>query len=171
MTPLTAPPQPEKKISGCLIALLIVGSLVALSCAVGGFFVWRATQSEKGKMIFGAMGKGLDLLAKAKKAPGTAELRAAGCREAMVTDPREMLHAFEGVFDAGTTTPRDEGGMTLMVACEPGGERLECDRLAEIFVSAAKPDIGFNLIVSRAGSPDNKPDCAKKYDAAGKPTE
>lgn len=171
MNPAPAPPESAKKTSGCLIALLIVGSLVALSCMVGGFFVWRATQSEEGKKIFGAMGKGLDVIAKAQKAPGTAELRAAGCREAMVTDAREMLHVFDGFVDAGEIPLNDEKGDLLFVTCEPAGDPLDCDRLAEIYVKVAKPDIGFTVIVSSKKSRQQEPDCAKRYDAAGKPVE
>jgi hypothetical protein len=171
MNPAPATPEPAKKTSGCLIALLIVGGVVALSCMIGGFFVWRATQSEEGKKIFGAMGKGLDVIAKAKKAPGTPELRAAGCRDAMVTDAREVLHVFDGFVDAGEVPLNDEKSDLLFITCEPAGDPLDCDRLAEIYVKAAKPDVGFTVIVSSPKSVDKEPDCSRRYDAAGKPVE
>ena len=138
---------------------------------VGGFFVWRASQSEEGRKIFGAMGKGLDVIAKARKAPGTAELRAAGCRDAMVTDAREMLHVFDGFVDAGELPLDDEKGDLLFITCEPAGDPLDCDRLAETYVSAAKPNVGFTVIVSPQKSRNNEPDCTGRYDAAGKRTE
>src|SRR5947209_2544858 len=80
----------QKKMSGCVLALLIAGGLLALTCLIGGAVAWRATQSETGKKLFSVMGKGIEMAQKGMNAPGAAELRAAGCPQAMVLDMSTM---------------------------------------------------------------------------------
>src|SRR3954453_14536718 len=109
-----APAAAPKKMSGCLIALMVFGALLSVSCLVGGFVVWRATQSDTGKKVFAAMGKGMEIAAKGMNAPGAAELREAGCPQAMVMDPGDVVEIVGEFFDAGVDKLKDKDKLHQM---------------------------------------------------------
>ena len=75
MTPQPTAPAPKKKMSGCLIALLIVGGLAGLVCIGSAIAVWMAARSDAGKKIVSAIDQGVKLAQDGMNAPGAAELR------------------------------------------------------------------------------------------------
>jgi len=158
-------PAPEKKkLSGCVVALLVVGAVLGLLCLAGGVLTWRAANSDPGRAIMGAFRDG----ARGAQAPGAAELRAAGCREASVFDNPDMIAAFSDLLDGGHV-PRNVGDSPLLALCQGFivDTMPECDELAQVFVQAAHPAVSFTISVRHKG--DSHPLCQRQYDRDGEP--
>lgn len=141
-------PPPKKGMSGCVIALLIVGGLGALFALIIGIFAWRAT-----KTLTAAATEGLN-------APGTAELRAAGCDAAVVMDMAKISSLFEaGVGNASES---------VIVSCSvsPGKTGPKCDDLAKTYTKAVgSPRGNFVVIVQPQGG--GNPTCKRAYGPTG----
>ncbi len=104
---------------------------------------------KTGSLIGETMRMGLE----ATKAPGTAELRAAGCPEAMVMDLRRMVALVKELeADGGQAKvqlPEEEWQKTLVVCQYPqAGETLGCDVVARTFGAAVpSPPSEFGVVV------------------------
>lgn len=97
-----APAAPKKKSgSGCVIALAIVGGLGLLAVVGIGVGVYAFSQSKEGKAIFGTIGDMTEIMSEAQNAPGTKEVRALGCDQAMALDFEKMERVISQRFDAG----------------------------------------------------------------------
>ena len=159
---------PKKSGSGCLIALGVIGGILLLFCLIGGVAMWRASQNPETKKIFTAMGKGVQMATKGINAPGTEELRKAGCRQAIVISP-EDLNDMVGIFvDGGlpASAAGDEfGGPMVMCQGNAFDSLPDCDTAAAVYVKAVAPKTGFTVTVKTSGK--TKDDCAQKYDASG----
>ena len=165
----TAPPAaPPKKIvsRGCLVALLVVGGLAGLACLVGGLALWRASKDPDVQKVLGALGKGADLVLKGAKAPGAAELRAAGCEQALVLPLDEML-ALASEFVDGGDQEDAEMGMAITCTTKADVGAPTCRGLAKIYVKAAAPTKPF--MVSVQSMAESKSLCDVTFDASGEP--
>jgi hypothetical protein len=142
------PPPPKKGMNGCLLAALIVGGVCILIAAVVGIFVWKAA-----KVITAAAEEGLN-------APGTAELRAAGCDAAVIMD----MSKISSLFDAGTTS----AGESVIVSCSvvAGKTAPKCDDLAKTYVKAVGGSRG-NFLVQVTPQSGGAPMCKKVYSSSG----
>src|SRR5688572_6699798 len=88
--PPTAPVAARKR-SGCVTALYIflaLGGVTVITLVVAGWLFYR---SDTGQKLVGVAREGLALSQEALKAPGTSELRAAGCTQAMVMPMDRMF--------------------------------------------------------------------------------
>ena len=144
-------PPPQKKGKGCLIAALIVGGIALLLLVGVGIFFWWAAKTV-GKVAVEGM-----------NAPGTAEMRAAGCDVAMVMD---MAKVSPTLFDGGHST---DGSPDIMVECTVSAGRTppSCDDVAQAYVKGAGPARDeFSAEVQIQGK--NQPSCEKYYDSSGK---
>jgi hypothetical protein len=166
MTP-QQPVAPKKKMSGCLIALLIVGGLAGLVCIGSAVAVWMAARSETGKKVFSAIDQGVKLAQEGVNAPGAAELRAAGCPEALVMDMKAAMAIADTFIDGGLE--EDDELDYLSVTCSaPAGSTAQlptCDELAPIYAKAAPSERSFVVEVRRQGK--KKPECSKQYSGDG----
>lgn len=159
-------PPPKKGMSGCLIAVMVLAGLVVVGVIVVAIGAWQVMSSPEGKKIARVIGEGSKMAEEARTAPGTKELRAAGCREAMVFDPARMGDLMREFTDGGppkgdpTKEPR-------LVVCQVGalGSAPTCDKLAATYVSAAQPTTPFHITVQVQGG--SKPKCAQVYTQAG----
>jgi hypothetical protein len=162
-----APQAPKKKMSGCVIALLVVGALAGLVCIGSGIAVWMAARSEAGQKIISAVDQGVKLAKDGMNAPGAAELRAAGCPEAMVMDMKAAMAIADSFIDGGLE--KDKELDYLSVTCSaPAGSRRKlptCDELAPVYAKAAPSERNFVVEVRREG--DQKPQCNKAYSGDG----
>jgi hypothetical protein len=162
---MAAAPPPKKSGSGCWIALAVVGFLFVAGVAVVGFVVWRISQDPDVKKVVGVVKEGAKLISDAQNAPGTKELRAAGCEQAMVFDVDQLMNLAKE-FDAGTADrPKDVPGW-LVVCNVKRGSDVSCDDLAEEYVDAAETEDGFAVMVNEQGK--NQPGCSNRYDENGK---
>jgi hypothetical protein len=150
--------------SGCVLGLVIAGGICLLFGLIGGFVVWRFATSERGKKIVSAVASGAQIAADAQSAPGTAEIRALGCRTAMVMDTQKIAE-LAAQFDAGVHTD----GARLIVSCDAASPSKppSCDDVAATYVKAVgRAAAPFDVAV-RAGGKD---ECGASFDVDGKPT-
>jgi hypothetical protein len=135
--------------NGCLLAALIVGGITVVVAAIAGIFIYKAARA-----ITEVAQEGLN-------APGSAELRAAGCDAAVVMD----LSKISSLFDAGGA-PGGAPGVVVSCAVSPGKKAPTCDDLAKTYVKAAgAPRSDFIVQVQPQGG--SKPDCKKVYSPKG----
>lgn len=175
MTPQPIPPAPPSNQAkpsgcsrGCLIALLVVGAVMAVIVVISGLVIWRAASSEEGKKVLAAMGKGVSLASKGINGPGAQEVREAGCPEAFVLDMADMRELI-GIFvnDAGTKG-LPETGPAVMVMCQGFGELPDCDELAKVYAPVkGRPPGEFAILVQTKHA--KSPLCSRRYADDGTP--
>ena len=166
--PQAPPPggQTSKKSgwSGCLIAALVVLGLLLLAGGVAAWSAWRWATQGSGKKVFGVVGEAMRASEEALKAPGTRELRAAGCRQAVVVDLSTLLKMGE---DLGARTERKRGSAELMVYCTVGEDGSGCDQVAAVYVKAlgGRAAHDFVATVGREGRKETV--CSRHYSETG----
>lgn len=170
------PIEPPKR-SGCIVALYVLFGAGLFLLVAGGIAVWVFLQSEQGQKIVEVASQGLEWMTEASQAPGTAELREAGCDVALVS---EMSRAFELVM---TLVPDEEqksevlekmgaaGNLQeqLLVMCtlpRLGLGEPDCSKFARTYSEAvpAGPETMF-LLVMRQGA--DAPSCQGIYSTDG----
>lgn len=155
---------PKKKTSGLTILLIIIGGLLLVMGLVIGVVVYKVMSNPKGRAIVSLMGESIKLSQKAQKAPGTKELRASGCKQALVFDFQEIERLMHALEDASTSAQPSPYGEMVMCSLQPWDDaQLECDALAKTYVGAvgsrSRP---FVLSVQRSGK--SKPECSVLYE-------
>jgi len=152
-------PPPKKGMSGCLIAFLVVLGLFIVGGGVAAFFVWKYF----GKPI-AAMA---EVVKDGQNAPGTKELRAAGCKDASAMDAKKLYTVLKDFADqlGGDTKNMQEPDSPTIVLCtlKPSKE-MTCDEVAETYTSAASPKDKFSVLVQKGKSQE----CSGLYDSSGK---
>jgi hypothetical protein len=163
------PPNAQQKSSTGKIVLLILavlGGLALICCIVSAVAANQAMKDPNVRKGFAAAGKGLKMAEKGMTAPGTDELRKAGCSQSMVIDMSDAMEIIDMFADAGDKTlPDDLGGMVICQGNMFDKLPTDCDQLARTYVAAAHPTKGFALMVQKQG--DNKPLCQNSYSADG----
>jgi hypothetical protein len=144
------PPPKKKGMSGCLIAALVVGGiglLFVIAIVVIAVIVGR---------------KFVGLAAEGMNAPGAAEIRAAGCDMAMVTDLSKVSSLFG--LDAG---PAASNTPMAIVVCQVSANKTapSCKDIAATYVQAVPPHTPFTVRVQTQGR--SQEDCQEMYDATG----
>jgi hypothetical protein len=87
---MTAPPKKKGVSTGCLVLL---GFVAFFFLAVGGvvlFLVYKVSSDKDVQNVMGAIGDAAEMAMEAQQAPGTDELRALGCEQAMAIDMSKM---------------------------------------------------------------------------------
>ena len=149
-----------------MIAVLVVVGLVVVSGVVFGIIVWRVATSEEGKKLVNAVSSGAQLAAEAQNAPGTAELRALGCQQAMVMDAQKIGDIVGQFGDAGAL----KSGPHLVVTCDAGNaaKAPTCDQVASTYAHAVGGRAASSFEVTVDARHDKTANCAVAYDAEGK---
>ena len=166
--PQAPPPPPKKGLSGCLIAVLIFAGLVFVGLLFIGYGAYKVYSSPEGQKLAKVVGESAKLAEEARKAPGTAELRKAGCQEAMVMDPARMAELMAD-FDDGGAKAMGKLDQQKLVICQVGAlvsPKPACDTLARTYVDATHPTEAFHVTVQVQGG--HQPVCEKVYEADGK---
>ncbi len=149
-----------------LIILGVLGGL-ALLCCIGFMIAGKQMMKDPNfKKGINALGKGMKMAEKGMTAPGTDQLRKAGCTQAMALDLADAMEIVEMFADAGEKGPPEDMG--IMVICQGNVfDKLpsDCGALAKIYADAAHPTKGFALMVQKQG--DQKPICQNTYEADG----
>lgn len=162
---LAGPLQPNpKKGRGCVIILAIVMGLFTLVVVGSAIVLGLFATSDAGKGTFKAISDGTKVAAKGLKAPGTPELRALGCEQAMVVPMKDFAPVLADLDAAGADAVPNE----LLVTCQVGafGTIPTCDKVASTYVNAVgRADGDFYVTVTRQGS--GHPECEQTYDANG----
>lgn len=167
--PVPVPPSPPTKSSnskGCLIALGVAFALFSVMCLIGTFFVWRAANTEEGKKIVSVIGKGAAVGMKGLNAPGTPELRDAGCRQAIVIATSDIADIANMFVDGGVAKvgPAEDEAFVL---CQGNvfDSLPDCDEVARVYAKAAHPKKPFMVAVQQQGAKKSK--CQGRYDTQG----
>jgi hypothetical protein len=167
--PHPQPPAPKKGLSGCLIAILVFVGLVFVGLIFVGYGAYKVYSSPEGQKLAKVVGEGAKLAEEARKAPGTTELRKAGCQEAMVMDPARMAELM-AEFDDGGAKEMGKLENQKLVICQVGAlvsTKPACDTLARTYVDATHPTEPFHVTVQVQGG--HQPVCEKVYEPDGKP--
>lgn len=157
MSSVPQPPGERASRSGCLIALYVMLGLGAFVLVAGAIAVWLFLRSETGQRLTETVSSGIALTREATTAPGTAELRAAGCSQAMVIPTARMLELFgqelpEADPDADTF---NEATVVLCQRATDDAGAPDCADVARIYGDAV-PDAPprFGVVVQGAGRGD-----------------
>lgn len=164
-----APLPPKKKgiSTGCIVAIVVVLLFFGSIGAVVLFIGYRVSQDKDVQNVFGAIGDVAAIAAEAQTAPGTNELRALGCMQAMALDPAKMMKIAGRFADAGappaSTTPPD---FERMVMCQVNvlGTAPSCDDAAKAYVRGASPRGKFMMSVQQSNKHTT---CSGVYSPAG----
>ena len=157
-----------------LYALLAVGLFVVVA---GGIASWLFLQTEQGQKVMEVVKQSAEWITEASQAPGTVELRSAGCEMALVS---EMSRAVDLLM---ALVPDEEQERELLEQMESAGnlrERLlvictlprnspdepDCGGLARTYGEAvpSAPE-SFFLVAIRQG--DDTPRCQSIYSTDG----
>ncbi len=147
-------PPPKKKgmSTGCLIALLAIVVFLGSIAAVAIYIGYTISNNKDVQNVMGALGDVAQIALEAQNAPGTAQLRAIGCEQAMALDPIKMQKLGEKFLDGGPTPPANLPAnleVERIVMCQVGafGTPPTCDNAAKAYISGASPRKNFMLSV------------------------
>lgn len=126
------------------------------------------SQNKDAQNIFGAMTDGAEIIIEAQSAPGTDELRALGCEQALAMDPAKIAKIINRFADAGVPPmPAGGGGFEKMVMCQMSAYATPptCDDVARSYIKGASPRGNFYVQVQQQHH--NSPACSGMYTPAG----
>lgn len=165
--PMAPPPAKKKGIStGCWIALaavlLFFGSVAGVMLYIG----YQVSQNKDVQNVMGTLGDVAGIAIEAQNAPGTAELRAIGCQQAMAMDPVRMQKIAQRFMDQDAgLPPLPAPDVERIVMCEASafGAAPTCDDAARAYVRGASPRKNFMLMVQQ----NKKTGCDGLYSPSG----
>jgi hypothetical protein len=143
-----------------LYVLLALGGLGVLTC--GGLLFFLARNPAVQEFV--------ETIAGSQSAPGTQQLRDAGCALAQVFDFESAL-ALLSEFDAAKVGEADALLNMTMVQCvlaKTDSSGLGCDEVAKIY-SSAVPEPPDRFLVQVMVQPSSQADCRVVYGADGTP--
>lgn len=162
------PPPPQKKgMSGCMVAFIVVSVVGFVTALVVGIGLYLVLTSNAGKTAIKLVGEGTKLAQKGLNAPGTAELRALGCEQAIVLDMKDVGDMMNDILDAGLP---DSGVEGLIVTCtlpSRGGAAISCDDVARTYVTANGGTASAEFVVTVKRQNDSRELCESTYDTSG----
>jgi hypothetical protein len=170
--------EPASSRKGCLIilyAMAAAGLLVlvggALFLLVAGVGMVSLGSSERGQEIVKGIVETTELALEATTAPGTDELRAAGCDQAMVTTVGGMMGAISTFVPEQDrdTIDIESHGDEVYVMCQIslfGTADLDCPGVARIYGAAVTEPPG-RFVVMIDDQRDKERRCLGYYDAEG----
>lgn len=149
-------PGAVKKRPGCLTALYVLFGIGAILLVVGGIATWIFLQTETGEKWMAAAREGAQWAVEASQAPGTQDLRDAGCEVAMVTRLDDMIGFMSQILpeEAVKKLTGTELGSETLVLCQvslfTGNEG--CADYARVYGAAVPdPPARFIMMVREQG--------------------
>jgi len=161
--PGTPDPRKAGARKGCII-LAIASGVIALLCA--GAITWMgytvATDPDLSRAAR-AVGAGVDLAHKAMTAPGTGELRRAGCEQAMALSPEDLARFLEAI-EPDAAPAAEQMDMPVVTCNLSVWSSLSCEEVARIYAGAVTP-APPQMAVQVAGTAGTR--CTGVYDPSG----
>jgi len=166
--------MPKRKRSGLLVLVYVLAAAGGLVILVGGIILVitgiKAALffgSEDGQRMVEGIKETVEIAKEAQDAPGTEELRAAGCDTASVMNLGDMMGAvsnFVGEEDKKELEEIAESQMTMVICQVSFGsaDPIECDELARIYGSAV-PDAPDEFMVQSQKAGRVKDHCVGVY--------
>jgi hypothetical protein len=137
------PPQAARKRPAYLIVIYVVLGLVGFFLVTGGIGIWLFLRSETGQKIVSTVGKSVTLMQQAATAPGTQELRAGGCSNAMVLPMGKMAEIVRGLsedaardLESSSKLPGDGTVVMCQVNVASASNAPSCAEVARIYAAA-----------------------------------
>ncbi len=171
--------ETESSRKGCLIILYAMAAAGLLALVGGGALLLAAgaglvglTSTERGQDIVRGIAETTELAMEASSAPGTDELRAAGCSQALVSTVGAMVGVVSAFVPEDDREDLDLGahGDEVYVMCQltPFDDvHLDCAEVARTYGAAvSEPPERFVVMVDDLRSDDG--DCLGYYDAEGR---
>lgn len=159
--PDPAPPAPRKT-RGLVVLLWIVGGgvvLIGILLAVGA---WLVLRDPKGREVADLVVESVRVMRAAQSAPGTKELRKAGCSEVLAVPAADMAR-IAGRGDSGAFT---ESRLTIVTcAVSVFAAPPSCDALAAVYAGAVDDGLPFVVAVQKTGA--SKAVCTETYSPSG----
>ncbi len=170
--------RPKKRGNkGCLIAALIVLGLFFLCIVAVGVVIYRASQDPEVRKAWAAAQEGMQAVMEATNAPGTDEMRALGCNQAMVIDTARLNKVAgaledepsEGEAPVDATEPPEVFGPSPMLMCQLRRRtELTCEELVKAYVAAApEAEEKMKVQIIEQGLGNNKVRCSGVYGRDG----
>jgi hypothetical protein len=148
---------------GCLIAIAVALGVVLICGGFvtwAGYSAWKSPGVQRAVAIGGAM---MEMTQEAMRAPGTTEMRAAGCTQAMAFTPELMQRFITAVApDAGVEAPQ----MPLAICAMQRNATAvpTCEAMASAYAGAqSAPEIAVRVTVQG----EQVARCEGVYDPAG----
>jgi hypothetical protein len=166
---MTAPNQPPSGSSSVLKVLgIIFLVLLLLGIALFGSCMYCVVSNPEMRKAGSIMGEAMRMSMEANKAPGAAELRAAGCDEAMIMDMRPLLAKVEELEKEGGEAnfqKPDEEWQKTTVLCHFAGEEagLDCAAVAKAFGEAVETPPEMFAVTVQVGTRGREPACQGVY--------
>jgi hypothetical protein len=161
MQPMQQQPPQKKGMSGCAIAALVVGGIFALF-VIAGIVIAVFVVHKVGQVV----GDAQAAVKAAQNAPGAAELRSAGCNQAMVLDVASFVKSMTKDIP-GANASQIDAGTGLLVQCQiASGEGMTCAQVAKTYVSA--PGHEAEPFTATVADMQGNEKCARDFDANGK---
>lgn len=156
----------KKKWSTFAVVMAVLGGAFLLFVVVIAIVGYSFFSSKEGKELAGIMGEAMKMSKKAQNAPGTKELRAKGCVQAMVMNLDDFAKMAD-TLDAAPPKDKDPGfGEMVICSVNPWATALPCDDIARTYVATVGPrPKPFFALSQQAGK--SKPMCHVLYDAEG----
>jgi len=130
---------PRKKTSGA-VKLLLFGGLGCLVVVVGlaGTCTWFLATNPEVRKVGALVGETMKLGLSGARAPGTEQLREAGCDQAFVMDMRALSEMMKELDDEGDIEMQGGDLEQVVVVCHTSQEPppLECDKVATVYAGA-----------------------------------
>jgi hypothetical protein len=129
----TKPPAP----TGLKILVWIGLGFLLVMIVLMGTCTYCVMSNPEARKIGALIGESVRMGLAATKAPGTDELRAAGCDEAMVMDMRDFMKAVSELDKNAEKSPSELDWQT-MVICQVrlGSTKLSCENIARVYGKA-----------------------------------
>ncbi len=125
---------------------MVLGGVLVFVVVGGITLVVVLLRNPQTRAQIDAMRAGIGAVMAGQQAPGTDELRAAGCETATVIDWQRAFGHLRPKADAGEPAAVGPGGAVVM--CTAGMlTSLTCERLAEIYGRAVSPDAPFSVMM------------------------
>ena len=160
-------PAARPKRNGCVVALIVVGALVACGFIASAVAVAIYFRTDDGKKVAGVIGAGVRLSTEAQNAPGAREIQKAGCSQGLVFDMEKMGELTRMVVGDGSA---EKSGIGTMVLCQVNVlvSPPTCEDVKHAYLAAVPaPSAPFLVQVQRMA--EAKPRCATLYNARGEP--
>jgi hypothetical protein len=146
-----------------MIALIVTGVLT-LSCVgfgiIGGALLWSDPDVQR---VVRGVGAGVELIDEAMKAPGTQELREAGCDIALVWTPEQMRRFRRALEDSSES---DHRLRHRILTCQTKGPPVDCETVAQVYGQAVA-DAPAEYAVTSQREGDATLHCRGIYDREG----
>lgn len=156
------------------ILLGLVAFFLLVTVAIG-VSIYRWGNQPENREKLGAVSDLIRMGVESATAPGTAELRALGCSNAVVMDGErlnvltERLQRLAGDGDGGSAAVQVQ--LATLYCGVPKGKSLGCDQVARAYAQAVPTAPEPYLVVVQEDRGKEGPLCQGLYDRAGQPVE